>query len=71
MAYSAELILSGETFTANIIKGSPGDTGPSGIDGVDGVATVPVYDDGTQLTEKISVLKFTGGGKAGGVGATL
>ena len=63
MAYSAELILSGETFTANIIKGSPGDTGPSGIDGVDGVATVPVYDDGTQLTEKISVLKFTGGGK--------
>jgi hypothetical protein len=63
MAYSAELILSGETFTANIIKGSPGDTGPSGIDGVDGVATVPVYNDGTQLTEQISVLKFTGGGK--------
>ncbi len=60
MAYSAELILSGETFTANIIKGSPGDTGASGIDGV---ATVPVYNDGTQLTEQISVLKFTGGGK--------
>ena len=60
MAYSAELIISGETYTANVIKGQNGDTGARGADGV---AYVPVYDDGTQLTERISVLKFIGGGK--------
>ena len=60
MAYSAELIIYGETYTANIIKGSPGDTGPKGADGV---AIVPVFNDGVKLVDQFSVLKFTGGGK--------
>ena len=63
MAYSAELILSGETYTANIIQGSPGKTGDNGIDGIDGVATIAIYTGAQLLTNRVDRINFTGGGQ--------
>ena len=63
MAYSAELIVSGETYTANVLKGNTGDTGPRGLDGKDGVGIISVYDStSTLLTTKLDRINFTGGG---------